>query len=150
MEEGKAYIQKNPLLGRKVISIDRLRDSVWDWQLLDATVVSIDKVPTVHRLQGAPSSLYDHQGLEEIPLRTFNKILAMAKLLTSMQAVVDEQKSVVLRQETMGQIIDLLTTEGIIDDETYSAAQLRRYSEEYDRYTRQQMEQVTDVIDVHK
>lgn len=150
MVEGYAYIQKNPLFGRKVIRFERIRESIWDWNLCDATIVTIDKEPSIHRLKGAASSIYDHQDLIEIPGKVFDKIYAMVKLMGAIQGAADEQKAVVLRQETLGQIIELLTKEGIIDDDTYSAEQLKRYSEEYDRYSRQQMELVTDVIDVHK
>lgn len=150
IQEGKAYIQKNPLFGRKVIRFERIRPSVWDWNLCDATIVTIDKEPDIYRLKSAASSIYDHQGLVEIPVKAFDKILAMVKLLTSMQGIIDQQKGVVLRQETLGKIIELLINEGIIDDDSYSAAQLKIYSDEYDLYTRQQMEHVTDVIDVHK
>ena len=150
ISEGKAYIQKNPLFGRKVILFDRIRPSVWDWQLCDASIVTIDKEPDIYHVKSAASSIYDHQGLIEIPTKVFDKIYAMVKLLGAMQDVVDPQQSVVLRQETLGKIIELLMNDGVIDDDTYSAAQLKVYSEEYDRYSRQQMEHVTDVIDVHK
>jgi len=150
IEEGKSYIQKNPLFGRKVIRFERIRESVWDWNLCDATVVTIDKEPSIHRLKGAASSIYDHQGLEEITGKIFDKIHAMVKLMLAIQQPVDEPKAIQIRQETLGRIIELLTDNGIIDDETYSAEQLRKFSEEYDRYSRLQMEQVTDVIDVHK
>ena len=150
LQQGKAYIQKNPLFGRKVLRIDRIRESVWDWDLCDVSLVTIDKEPSTLRLKGAASSIYDHQGLEEIPVRTFDKIFAMAKLLDAMQQSLDPQQAIVLRQETLGRIIALLSDEGIIDDDTYSPEQLRLYSEQYDRYSRQQMEKVTDVMDVHK
>ena len=150
LQEGKAYIQKNPLFGRKVVRFDRIRPSVWDWDLCDATIVTIDKEPSTVHLRGAASSIYDHQGLEEIPVRTFDKIHNMVRLLDSMTQVIDPQRAVVLRQETLGRIIELLSQEGIIDDDTYSPAQLRLFSEQYDQYSRLQMEIVTDVIDVHK
>ena len=150
LQQGKAYIQKNPLFGRKVVRFDRIRESVWDWNLCDVTIVTIDKSPSTVQLRGAASSIYDHQGLEEIPVRTFDKIYNLVRLLDSMEQVVDPQRAVVLRQETLGRIIELLSTEGIIDDDTYSPDQLRRFSEQYDQYSRQQMEKVTDVIDVHK
>ena len=150
LQEDKAYIQKNPLFGRKILRFERIRESIWDWNLCDVCIVTIDKEPGIHHLKGAASSIYDHQGLEEISTKVFYKIHALVKLVSAMQSVVDEQKAIAMRQETMGQIIELLTQEGIIDDDSYSPDQLRRYSEEYDRYSRQQMEHVTDVIDVHK
>lgn len=150
MEAGKSYIQKNPLFGRKVIRIDKLRESVWDWQLCDATVVTIDKEPEIVRVRGAASSIYDHQGLEEIPDRIFRKIESLVRLLEATARVADDQQACVLRQETLGKIVQLLSDEHIIDDETYDAEHLRAYAVAYDRYSRQQMEVVTDVIDVHK
>ena len=150
LEESKAYIQRNPLFGRKVIRFDRIRPSVWEWNLCDATLVTIDKEPCIHHQKSAASCIYDHQGLIEIPVKVFDKIHSLVKLQHSMQAVVDDQHAIVIRQETLGRILQLLSDEGIIDDDTYSPDQLRRFTEEYDRYSRQQMEQVTDVIDVHK
>lgn len=150
LEQGKAYIQKNPLFGRKVVLFERIRESVWDWNLCDVSIVSIDKVPEIYHLQGAASSIFDHQGLEEIPTKVFDKIHAMVKVLHALQSAVDEPQVVALRQETLDRIIELLTHEGIINDDTYSPTRLKAYSDEYDRYSRLQMEQVTDVIDVHK
>lgn len=150
MEAGKSYIQKNPLFGRKVIRIDKLCDSVWDWQLCDATVVTIDKEPEIVKLRGAASSIYDHQGLEEIPDRVFRKVESLVKLLEVTIRVADDQQACVLRQETLGKIVQLLSDEHIIDNNTYDAAHLQAYAEAYDRYSKHQMERVTGVIDVHK
>ena len=150
LEAGKAYIQKNPLFGRKVIRMDRLRPSVWDWELCDATVVTLDKEPSVVRLKGVASSIYDHQGLEEIPDVTFRKIEALVKLLDATRNVVDAERASALRQETLGKILALLEDSAIIDPSTYDAAHMRAYALQYDQYSRQQMERVTDVIDVHK
>jgi len=150
LEAGKAYIQKNPLFGRKVIRFDRIRPSVWDWNLCDATVVTIDHDPEIVQVRSVASSIYDHQGLEEIPDRLFRKVESLVKLLTATMPVADSQRATVLRQETLGKIIELLTDHRIIDDTTYDAAHLREYAQAYDHYSRQQMQQVTDVIDVHK
>jgi len=150
MEAGKSYIQKNPLFGRKVILCDNIRESVWDWSLCDVEVVTIDKEPSIVKMKGVASSAYDHQGLTEIPKRLFSKIRNLARMLSATEGLVCEQQYVALRQETLGKIVELLTEEGIIDDSTYDAAHLRLFAEEYDQYSRQQMAQVTDVIDVHK
>lgn len=147
---GKAYIQKNPLFGRKVIYFERIRESVWDWQLCDVTVVTIDKDPEVVHARSVASSVYEHQGLEEIPVKVFRKIEGLTKLYEAIARVADEQKCIAARQETLGKIIELLTGDGIIDADSYDAAHMRAYAEFYDRYSRQQMEHVTDVIDVHK
>lgn len=146
----RSYIQKNPLFGRKVIRIDRIRPSVWDWNLYDVTIVMIDKDPEIIQLKNVASVVYDHQKLERIPDKVFQKIVSLVKLLTVSDRLVDEQKSIVLRQETLGKIAEILTENGIIDENTYSNAQMKIYAQEYDRYSRQQMEHVTDVIDVHK
>ncbi len=150
LEASKSYIQKNPLFGRKVIYFDRIRESIWDWDLCDATVVTIDKDPTIVRVKGVASSVYEHQGLEEIPVKAFRKIENLTKLYESVAIVADEQKSIVLRQETLGKIIELLSDNGIIDSTTYDTEHMNAYAEFYERYSRQQMEHVTDVIDVHK
>lgn len=150
LEPHKSYIQKNPLFGRKVIHFDRIRPSVWDWELCDCSVVMIDKEPETVRLTSVASVVYDHQGLEEIPDRIFRKIESLVKMYEATSRVVDEQKRSVLRQETLGKIVELLSENGVIQEDTYSAEQMRIYAEQYDRYSRQQMEHVTDVIDVHK
>lgn len=150
MIEHQSYIQKNPLFGRKVIRFDRIRQSVWDWDLCDVTVITIDKKPSVVHLKSVASSVYDHQGLEEIPSRVFHKIENLTKLFEATHRVADEQQQTVMRQETLGKIIELLSANGIIDDTTYDSSHMRTYAEQYDLYSRQQMEHVTDVIDVHK
>lgn len=150
LEPQKSYIQKNPLFGRKVIHFDRIRPSVWDWELCDCSVVMIDKEPETVRLTSVASVVYDHQGLEEIPDRIFRKIESLVKMYEATSRVVDEQKLSVLRQETLGKIVELLSENGVIQEDSYSAEQMRIYAEQYDRYSRQQMEHVTDVIDVHK
>lgn len=150
LEPHKSYIQKNPLFGRKVIHFDRIRPSVWDWELCDCSVVMIDKEPETVRLTSVASVVYDHQGLEEISDRVFRKIESLVKMYEATSRVVDEQKLSVLRQETLGKIVELLSDNGIIGEETYGAEQMRIYAEQYDRYSRQQMKHVTDVIDVHK
>lgn len=150
LEASKSYIQKNPLFGRKVIYFDRIRESVWDWDLCDVTVVAIDKDPGVVHAKGVASSVYEHQGLVEIPTKVFRKVENLTKLYEAMARVADVQKSIVMRQETLGKIIELLTDCGIINPSTYDAAHMRAYAEFYERYSRQQMEHVTDVIDVHK
>lgn len=150
MDTGETYIQKNPLFGRKVLRFDRVRPSVWDWDICDVTIVTIDKEPSIVHVKGAASSIYDHQGLCPIPDSLFSKILNMAKLLEVTMNVADEQRQIVLRQETLGKILELLEAYGIIDDTTYDPEHLRAFANDYDHYSRQQMEHVTDVIDVHK
>lgn len=149
IEAGKSYIQKNPLFGRKVIRFERIRESVWDWSLCDATIVTIDKEPGIVQVKGVASSRFDHQGLIEIPNKVFGKILSLTKLFDATLPLSDAQGQVALRQET-GKIIMILTENDIIDENTYDDAHLKLYAEEYDRYSMQQMMQVTDVIDVHK
>lgn len=150
LESNKAYIQKNPLFGRKVLLVERIRPSVWDWDLCDISVVTIDKEPVIRHIKSVASSVYDHQGLEEIPQKIFHKIETLVKLLNATVDIVEEQQFVVMRQETLGKIIEILLANGIIDDTTYSAAQMKIFAKQYDQYSRQQMEHVTDVIDVHK
>lgn len=150
LEAHKSYIQKNPLFGRKVIHFDRIRPSVWDWELCDCSIVMIDKDPETVRLTSVASVVYDHQGLEEIPDRVFRKIEGLVKMYEATSRVVDEQKRSVLRQETLGKVVELLSDNGIIGEDTYCAERMRVYAEQYDRYSRQQMAHVTDVIDVHK
>lgn len=155
LESGKAYIQKNPLFGRKVLRFDSVRESVWGWDLCDITIVTIDKDPEIVKLKGAASSIYDHQGLEELSVKTFNKILSLTRIYevtagSNAEISIDDSKLSVLRQETLGKIISLLFADKIIDEDTYSQDGLRRFAQEYEDYSRQQMERVTDVIDVHK
>lgn len=150
LQASKSYIQKNPLFGRKVICFDRIRESVWDWDLCDATVVTIDNDPSVVHVKGVASSVYEHQGLEEIPTKIFRKIENLTKLYEAIARVADQQQRIVMRQETLGKIIELLNAHGIISPQTYDATHMRAYAEFYERYSRQQMEHVTDVIDVHK
>ncbi len=150
LEATKSYIQKNPLFGRKVIYFDRIKESVWDWNLCDATVVTIDNDPGIVRVRSVASSVYEHQGLEEIPVMLFRKIENLTKLYETVAKVADEQKCIVTRQETLGKIIELLTDNGIIDASTYDSDHMKNYAEFYEQYSRQQMEHVTDVIDVHK
>lgn len=150
LESNKAYIQKNPLFGRKVLLVERIRPSVWDWDLCDISVVTIDKDPVIRHIKSVASSVYDHQGLEEIPQKIFHKIETLVKLLNATADIVEEQQFIVMRQETLGKIIEILLANGIIDDTTYSAAQMKVFAKQYDLYSRQQMEHVTDVIDVHK
>lgn len=150
LESNKAYIQKNPLFGRKVLLVERIRPSVWDWDLCDISVVTIDKEPVIRHIKSVASSVYDHQGLEEIPQKIFHKIETLVKLLNATVDIVEEQQFIVMRQETLGKIIEILLANGIIDDTTYSAAQMKVFAKQYDQYSRQQMEHVTDVIDVHK
>lgn len=143
LEASKSYIQKNPLFGRKLIHINHLRESVWGWDLCDVTIVTIDKEPSVHQLRSVASSIYDHQGLIEIPSQIFHKALALTKLY-------EATGNPLLAQETLGKIISLLFDAAIIDESTYDAEHLQQYANEYDSYSREQMERVTDVIDVHK
>lgn len=150
LESNKAYIQKNPLFGRKVLLVERIRPSVWDWDLCDISVVTIDKEPVIRHIKSVASSVYDHQGLEEIPQKIFHKIETLVKLLNATVDIVEELQFIVMRQETLGKIIEILLANGIIDDTTYSAAQMKVFAKQYDQYSRQQMEHVTDVIDVHK
>lgn len=150
LEANHSYIQKNPLFGRKLIRMDRMRPSVWDWELCDVTILTIDREPSLVQMRSVASSVYDHQGLEEIPNRIFRKVESLVKLFRVSASVADEQRASVLRQETLGKIVELLCHEDIITDETYSPSRMQAYAEEYDRYSRQQMEHVTDVIDVHK
>lgn len=150
LQSDKAYIQLNPLFGRKVLLIDRLRPSVWDWDLLDLTVVTIDRDPTIVHPKGIASVVYDHQGLQEIPVRMFRKVEGLVKLYEASARVLDDQACSVLRQETLGKVVALLTDHGILTDATYSPAQMQAFAAQYDQYSRQQMQHVTDVIDVHK
>ena len=84
-------------------------------------------------------------------MRVFRKIENLAKLYETMARVTaDEQQTIAMRQETLGRIIELLTLDGIIDSATYDAEHMRAYATGYEQYSRQQMEHVTDVIDVHK
>ena len=156
LEANKSYIQKNPLFGRKLIHINNLRESVWGWDLCDVSIVTIDKDPAVHQLKGVASSIYDHQGLIEIPNQIFNKAQAITKLYeaacnATLMASADEHPIIsVQSQETLGKILSLLYDANIIDESTYDAEHLQQYAKDYDSYSREQMERVTDVIDVHK
>ena len=117
LEPHKSYIQKNPLFGRKVIHFDRIRPSVWDWELCDCSIVMIDKDPEMVRLTSVASVVYDHQGLVEIPDKVFRKIEGLVKMYEATSRVVDEQKLSVLRQETTGKIVELLSNNGIIEED---------------------------------
>lgn len=150
LEANKSYIQKNPLFGRKVLRFNRIRPSVWDWDLCDVSIVTIDKEPEIIQMNSVASVVYDNQGLEEIPDIVFRKIETLVKLFEATSRVADEQKSTILRQETLGKIVELLSQNDIINDSTYDATHMMAYAKEYDCYSRQQMEHVTDVIDVHK
>ena len=156
LEANKSYIQKNPLFGRKLIHINKLRESVWGWDLCNVTLVTIDKEPSVHLLRNVASSIYDHQGLSEIPNQIFNKSQAITKLYeatrnATLSTSTEENPAISAQaQETLGKIISLLYDANIIDENTYDAEHLQQYAKEYDCYSREQMERVTDVIDVHK
>lgn len=150
IEAGKCYIQKNPLLGRKVLRVDRLRESVWDWNLCDLTAVWLTDAPCIECKKNLASSVYDNQGLIEIPELVFTKILSLARLYEAVAKA--EGMDVVQPQanEAMARCFELLAQHGIIDDTTYDAEHLQLFALDYERYTRAQMHQVTDVIDVHK
>jgi len=150
IEEGKSYIQKNPLLGRKVIHVERLRESVWGWNLCDLIAVWLEDAPFVERKQGLASSVYDNQGLEEIPYEIFGKILTLAKLYGSIAGAQGETIVQPQANETLAKCLELLEGQGIITPDTYSMESIRRYAEEYDRNTHAQMERVASIIDVHK
>lgn len=152
LEQGKAYIQRNPLFGRKVLRFDSVRESVWGWDLCDITIVTIDKDPEIVKLNGAASSIYDHQGLIEISVKTYNKILGIVRLLEVAVDALNENDSKfsVMRQVALGKIIEILYEEGVIDEDTYSVEGIRNFAQQYENYSRDQMARVTDVIDVHK
>lgn len=151
LEAGKSYIQKNPLFGRKLIRIDSMRDSVWDWELCDLTIVTIDKDPSIVKLKSAASSIYDHQGLLVIPEHVFYKAQSLAILYEAAKKATDNTpETIAFGQEILGKIIEVLFENNIIDESTYEPQQLKLFAEEYDNYSREQMEKVTDVIDVHK
>lgn len=156
LEANKSYIQKNPLFGRKLIHISRMRESVWGWDLCDVTIVTIDKEPAVHQLRSVASSIYDHQGLIEMPNPVFLKAQALTKLYeatrnATLMASTEENPAISAQaQEALGKIISLLYDANIIDENTYDVEHLQQYAKEYDSYSREQMERVTDVIDVHK
>lgn len=150
LEAGKSYIQKNPLFGRKLIRIDSIRESVWDWDLCDLTIVTIDKEPSIVKLKSAASSIYDHQGLIVIPEQVFFKAQSLARLYDAAQKATDIPETIAFGQEILGKIIEVLFDNNIIDESTYEPQQLKKFAEEYDNYSREQMEKVTDVIDVHK
>lgn len=150
LEAGKSYIQKNPLFGRKLIRIDSIRESVWDWALCDLTIVTIDKEPSIVKLKSAASSIYDHQGLLAIPNQVFFKAQSLARLYEATKKATDTPETIAFGQEILGKIIEILFESQIIDERTYEPQQLKKFAEEYDNYSREQMEKVTDVIDVHK
>lgn len=150
LEAGKSYIQKNPLFGRKLIRIDSIRESVWDWDFCDLTIVTIDKEPSIVKLKSAASSIYDHQGLLVIPDQVFFKAQSLARLYEATKKATDTPETIAFGQEILGKIIEILFENKIIDESTYEPQQLKKFAEEYDSYSREQMEKVTDVIDVHK
>lgn len=150
METGKSYIQRNPLFGRKVLRIESMRESIWGWSLCDVSIVTIDKEPEIVRLRGVASSVYDHQGLAEIEDKVFSKIMSLARMYEVSASIADDTQRIALRQETLGKIVEVLFKSRVIDEDTYGNEALKRFGEEYERYSRQQMERVTDVIDVHK
>ena len=152
LQQGKTYIQRNPLFGRKVLRVEHLSESIWGWNLCDLTIVTIDKDPSIVKIKRAASSIYDHQGLVEIPDLVYKKIQTIVKLYLATESASEEETPEIIsfRQETLGQIIKILMDSGIIDEETYSDKNLRIFAEQYDNYSREQMTRVTDVIDVHK
>lgn len=150
LEAGKAYIQKNPLLRRKVLHVERLRESVWGWNLCDLTLVRLEDVPAIERQHGLASSVYDNQGLEEIPLQVFQKLLSIARLYEAMAKASGQAKLQPQANETLARCLQLLADEAIIDETTYDAAHLKQFAEEYELMAKAQMERVTGVIDVHK
>ncbi len=150
LEEHKAYVQKNPLMGRRVIRVERLRESVWDWDLCDLTVVKLDDAPIVEQWKGLASSAYDHQDLEEIPEGVFAKIVSIARVYAAYCKAAGQEKVQPQANETLARCLQLLTDNHIIDETTYDEAHLLAYAQQYERQAKEQMERVTDVIDVHK
>lgn len=150
IEAGKSYIQKNPLLGRKVIYVDRIRESVWGWNLCDLTAVWLDNSPFIEQKRGLASSVYDNQGLQEIPETVFRKILAIAKLYEATAKALRQEIVQPQANESLAKCLFLLEENGIIDETTYDAIHLQQFALEYEQLSKLQMEQVTDIIDVHK
>lgn len=130
--------------------IESMRESIWGWSLCDVSIVTIDKEPEIVRLRGVASSVYDHQGLSEIEDKVFSKIMSLARMYDVSASIADDTQKIALRQETLGKIVEVLFKSRVIDEDTYGNEALKRFGEEYERYSRQQMERVTDVIDVHK
>lgn len=50
LEANKSYIQKNPLFGRKLIHISKLRESVWGWDLCDVMIDRCDRRAQIAKL----------------------------------------------------------------------------------------------------
>ena len=150
IEADTCYIQKNPLIGRKVIYVERLRESVWGWNLCDLTVIKLEKVPELLRYKGMASSAYDDQGLEVIPKPVFMKLQAMVRLYEATAQARGEAHPQPETNETMARCLQLLEDVGIIDATTYDAEHLRLYAEQYERWAKEQMERVAGVMDVHK
>lgn len=172
LEPHKTYIQKNPLFGRKVILIERLFESVWDWNICDVTIVSLDGEIAIERKQRVAASVFEDQGLEEIPTEIFLKIQNLAKVLNavrsananisnvSLSAETNEinksllpktkDKTNALLSETKDKINTILIEAKVITEDTYDSAHKKMYLEQYEKYSQQQMARVTDVIDVHK
>lgn len=150
IEAGKSYIQKNPLLGRKVLHVERLRESVWDWNLCDLTAVWLDDAPFVERKQGLASTVYDNQGLEEIPTIVFEKILNLAKLYQAIAKAEGQEIAQPHANETLARCFELLEQHGIISPANYTPEALQQYAQDYDTFTRSKLQQVADTIDVHK
>ena len=107
LEAGKSYIQKNPLFGRKLIRIDSIRESVWDWDLCDLTIVTIDKEPSIVKLKSAASSIYDHQGLIVIPEQVFFKAQSLVRLYKAQKAT-DTPETIAFGQEILGKIMAMI------------------------------------------
>lgn len=147
LEAQKTYIQKNPLLGRMVLRVEHLRESVWGWNICDVTAVRLDQTPKIEQRKGLASSVYDNLGLEEIPNEVFDKLYSIAKLY---RALAGDQRIQPQANESMANCLDILIKYGIIDDSTYSPERMQIFAQQYEEYTKSQKQQVTDVIDVHK
>lgn len=150
LEPHKSYIQKNPYLGRKVIHVDRLRESVWDWNLCDLTAIHLEDFPSIERKHGLASTVYDNQGLEEIPDEVFLKLQSLARLYEAMAKAAGQEYLQPQANETLACCLKVLSDASIIDETTYTHAQLLKYASDYEQYATAQMQRVTDVIDVHK
>lgn len=150
LEEHKSYIQKNPLMGRRVIHVERLRPSVWDWDLCDLTVVKLEDTPSTEEWKSLASSVYQHQELQEIPNDIFSKLRTMVRHYEAICKAAGTDKKQPEANETLARCLQLLAENNIIDETTYDQEHLLFYAQQYEAQAKAQMQQVTDVIDVHK
>ena len=86
MEVGKAYAQRNPLLLEMLIRMEGIRETVWGWDSVDLTTVTLTESRGVVATTTAyePSTRFECMELEPIAPDIFTKALHIAAMQKSL------------------------------------------------------------------